>query len=363
MLRRLKAGWDVVWDAAGTGREIFQHPPREASGIKRNSKEHIFPHSITKIFILTYNILFMTRLNPDKSRFNSWFFTVSILIGVICIIQPVLGNEGIVSISYRGAGGYTLGDVITFDGRNTAGNTTLLKITGPGLPETGVPVDNLDGNPGSGNTIPVNADGTWKFVWYSANIGGIEKMITARYTIIAADVINPEKKAATTILMKKPEFYVNPLSSANPGDYVELSGSAEQGVTYVKIDITDSESRVLHTYISPVSGSGSFDYGFRVDFGPGQYTVTISNPSLENTLTRVFTVISPGTPAPSLTTTGVTQIPAKTVPAVSVSTADQTVVPSTSVTPRVPLSVFTPLAGIVISGLIIFRMSTGYRKK
>ena len=93
----------------------------------------------------------------------------------------MLGDEGIVSISYRGAGGYTLGDVIYFDGRNTAGNTTLLKITGRTAGNR-VPVYNLDGNPGSGNTIPVNADGTWKFVWYSANIDGIEKIITARYT-------------------------------------------------------------------------------------------------------------------------------------------------------------------------------------
>jgi hypothetical protein len=39
MLRRPKAGWDVVWDAAGNGRGIFQHTPREASGIKRKSTE------------------------------------------------------------------------------------------------------------------------------------------------------------------------------------------------------------------------------------------------------------------------------------------------------------------------------------
>jgi hypothetical protein len=39
MLRSPKAGWDVVWEAAGTGRGIFQHPSREASGIKRNYYE------------------------------------------------------------------------------------------------------------------------------------------------------------------------------------------------------------------------------------------------------------------------------------------------------------------------------------
>ncbi len=305
----------------------------------------------------------MTRLNPGKSRFNSWFFPIAILIGVLCIIQPVLGEDGIVSISYRGAGGYTIGDVITFDGRNTAGNTTLLKITGPGLPETGVPVYNLDGNPGTGNTIPVNADGTWKFVWYSANIAGIEKMITARYTIIATDLISPEKKASTTILMKKPEFYVNQPGSVNPGDYVELSGSAEQGVTYVKIDITDPEGRVLHTFISPVSGSGSFNYGFRVDFLPGQYTVRVSNPSIEQIITRVFTVVSPGTPAPVMTSPRVTGTPVGTATVPAGSSPEVTSLPGTSLTPRVPLSPFTPLAGLVISGLIILTGSTGKKKQ
>jgi len=42
MLRRPKAEGDVVWDTAGTGQGIFQHPPREASGIKRNSPEQKF---------------------------------------------------------------------------------------------------------------------------------------------------------------------------------------------------------------------------------------------------------------------------------------------------------------------------------
>jgi len=305
----------------------------------------------------------MTRLNPGKSRLNSLFFPIAILFGVICIIQPVLGEEGIVSISYRGAGGYTIGDVITFDGRNTAGNTTLLKIAGPGLPQTGVPVYKLDGNPGSGNTIPVNADGTWKFVWYTSNIAGIEKMITARYTIIAADSGNPAKTASTSILMKKPEFYVNPVREANPGQYVELSGIAEQGVTYVKIDVADSGGRILHTFISPVSGTGSFNYGFRVDVQPGQYTVRVSNPSWENTLTRVFMVTPSGIPTPVVTTPSVTGTPAETSTVPAVSSTDQTVVPSTSLTPRVPLSVFTPFAGIFISGLIIIRMSAVNRKK
>jgi hypothetical protein len=324
---------------------------------------HGFPVTrLTKIFIFTHDILFMARLNLNKLRLNAWFFAFVMFISIICIIPPVLAQGGTVSISYRGAGGYSIGDVITFDGTNTAGNTTLLKITGPGLPDAGVPVYNLDGAPGSGNTVPVNADGSWKFVWYSGNVVGKEKLITARYTFTASDSTDPEKKASTSILMKKPEFYVNQLKAAHPGDYVELSGSAEQSVTYVKIDIADSEGRILHTFISPVSATGSFNYGFRVDIQPGQYTVRVNNPSLENTLTSMFTVVPPETPVTALTTPPVTQTLAETVPVLTVTSPDQTQ-PSTSfasLTPSIPLSLFTPLAGLIISGLIALTWSNRY---
>jgi hypothetical protein len=305
----------------------------------------------------------MARLILNKLRLKTWIYSFVMFIAVICIIQPVLAGEGTVSISYRGAGGYSIGDVITFDGRNTVSNITLLKITGPGLPDAGVPVYNLDGVPGSGNTVPVNPDGSWKFVWFSANVAGIEKMITARYTFIAADIADPEKKASTSILMKKPEFYVNQLKPAHPGDYVELSGSAEQSVTYVKIDIADSDGRILHTFISPVSATGSFNYGFHVDIQPGQYTVRVSNPSLENTLTSMFTVVPSGTPTTVLTTPSTTQTPAETVPVLTVTSHDQTppVESSASLTPSIPLSPFTSIAGLVISGLVAITWSNRYR--
>jgi hypothetical protein len=305
----------------------------------------------------------MKRLNLNKLRLNTCFYPFVMFIAVFCIIHPVLAENGTVSISYRGAGGYTIGDVITFDGTNTVSNTTLLKITGPGLPDAGVAVYNLDGVPGSGNTVPVNPDGSWKFVWYSANVAGIEKMITARYTFIATDSADPEKKATTSILMKKPEFYVNQLKPAHPGDYVELSGSAEQGVTYVKIDIADSEGRIEHTFISPVSATGSFNYGFRVDIKPGQYTVRVSNPSLGNTLTSMFTVVPPETLTPASTTSQVTQTPAGTVPVRTATSPDQTppVTSSVSSTPSIPLSPLTPIAGLVISGLIALTWSDRYR--
>jgi hypothetical protein len=99
---------------------------------------------------------------------------------------------------------------------------------------------------------------------------GVEKLVTARYTITAFDLSNPEKTASVSILMKKPDFYINPQKSqVNPGDYVQLNGIAERGVTQVKIDITDSNETILRSYTSSVGGSGYFNYGFRARHATG----------------------------------------------------------------------------------------------
>jgi hypothetical protein len=100
----------------------------------------------------------------DILRLNNYFYSFIMVIAVIGIIQPVLAQGGNMSISYRESGGYNLGDTIVFDGKNTVGNTTLLKISGQDLPSQGVPVYDLNGIPGSGNTAPVKQDGSWKFV-------------------------------------------------------------------------------------------------------------------------------------------------------------------------------------------------------
>jgi hypothetical protein len=303
-------------------------------------------------------MLFTERLEMDILRLNTWYCSFVMIIAVICIIQPVLADGGTVTVSYRGAGGYYVGDTITFDGRDTVGNTTLMKITGPGLTSEGVPLSDLNGIPGSGNTVTVSRDGVWKFIWYSANTAGIEKLVTARYTITAMDIANPEKTATTSILMKKPEFYINtPISPINPGDYVQLNGMAERGVTYVKIDVTDSSGINVRTYISPVSGLGSFDYGFRADMPPGRYAVSVSNPAMKNTLVTTLTVVLPGNPVPT------SSLPENVIAPLNASpTFTQQVTPVASLTPTIPLSPLTAIAGLFISAGIALVWSTGYRK-
>ena len=240
-------------------------------------------------------------------RIKKVFSVLVLLIAAFCIIQPVLGANGTVSIAYRGAGGSYIGDTVIFDGKNTAGNITYIRMTGPGLPPEGVPLYDLNGNPGSGNTIEVNPDGTWKLAWYTSTIKGVEKMQTARYYFTAADLAHPELSSTTSVVMKKPEFYA--ILTPNPaatGDYVSLTGSAERGVSYVSIDITDNTGKILRTYTSPVSASGYFNYGFHVDMKPGQYSIGVSNPSIKNPLRKVLTIVSTTAELPGETTVEVT---------------------------------------------------------
>jgi hypothetical protein len=263
-----------------------------------------------------------------------------------------------VSISYRGSGGYYIGDTITFDGKNTAGNTTIVKITGPGLPPEGVPLYDMNGIPGSGNTAPVTENNAWRLNWFSVSTQGIEKLVTARYTITAMDLANPKKTATTSVLLKKPEFYIDAQPGPiHPGDYVQLNGVAEKGVTYVIIDVSDSNGTKQHSFISPVSGTGSFNYEFHADLLPGNYFVTVSNDAMKNSLMTTLTIISPKN---STLSTGV--LVNTTVTPVSFPEIPQppAVVPSR--TPGLPLSPMAAIAGLFISAGIILAGPGGNRK-
>jgi len=281
----------------------------------------------------------------------------------MCIIQPVLAQDGNMIISYRGSGGYYLGDTIVFDGKTTVGTPALLKISGPGLPPEGVPVYDLNGVPGSGNAVPVNEDGTWRFLWYSTNVKGSEKISTARYAITAFDPTNPEKTASVTILLKMPDFYINPQQrEVTPGDYVQLNGITELGVIELKIEIADSNGTILRSYTSPVSGSGSFNYGFRADMQPGEYYVSVSNPAMKEVLRTTITVVPPeGTPLPA-TTISLISTPSESVsvPPTPSPGLTQPVAPSPS---AIPLSPFAAIAGLIIFGVIALGGSTWHRKQ
>jgi hypothetical protein len=172
-------------------------------------------------------------------------------------------------------------------------------------------------------------------------------------------------KAQTSILLKKPEFYIIATpSTISPGDYVEFRGMAEKDVTYVTIGISDASGSMIHTFISPVSGIGSFDYGFRADMKPGQYNVLVTNPSMKNNLGLILTVSAPQTP-PAM---GGAPLEGQLLPPVQTMTSDQTQVPDTGSLPVSPspsqtgITPFTIILSVIIPGVISILVH-GSRKK
>jgi hypothetical protein len=291
-------------------------------------------------------------------------FLVLVVAVTVCL-QPVAAVNDSISIAYRGAGGNYIGDTIIFDGYNTIGNVTLLRLTGPGLPAGGVPVYDLNGKEGGGNPVTVNADGSWRFAWYTFMIQNIDKMQTARYYITAYDLNDPTQTATTSILMKKPEF--NVVANPNPletGDYLQLLGTAERGTSDIRIDITDKAGKVLHTYDTAASASGYFTYGFHVDMPVGEYFVTISSPSMKSTYRTTVTVIPPQTPTPAVTLPGASgnQSGAATTPAApQVSPAPSGASAATQAT--VPAQLFEIVVGVCIGLILVIALLVFQKKK
>jgi len=260
----------------------------------------------------------------ETTLVKTFFLAFCLLCAVMCLVLPVAAANGTITIAYRGSGGNYIGDTIIFDGKNTIGNTTVIKMNGPGLPPEGVPLYDLSGTPGSGNFVPVDANGKWIFSWYSS-VGDTSKLQTSRYTFTVSDLSSPEQTSTTSVVLKKPEFYIvaTPASPVK-GDYVELQGMAEKGVTYVKIDILDPSGTVIRTFMAPVGNDGSFSHSFHTDVSPGQYNVIGSNPSMKKNLALGLTIAAPMTAtAPPPIPTPATPLPAETTVTVPVTTIPQ----------------------------------------
>jgi hypothetical protein len=285
---------------------------------------------------------------------NKFFCSFLLLCAAACVLQPVMADNGTITIAYRGIGEGYLGETYVFDGLNTFGNTTLLKITGLGLPSDGVPVNNLYGPAGTATSVGVDKEGKWKYVWYGSAVSGLEKLQTGRYTFTAMDSENPEHSTTTTLKLNKPEFYIRASPNpSNPGDYIELTGSAEKDITYVKIEVADASGRVLHVFTSPVGSSGYLSYSFHGDMDPGQYTVTMTNPSLQTPYKTVLSVVATEGTLP-VTTLVSPEIPS-TVRTVDMTVAASPAPVSETRTPKTPVALITILgaltAGVVVAGI------------
>ncbi len=243
------------------------------------------------------------------------FCSLLLLCAAAWVMQPVIAENGAITIAYRGSGGGYIGDNVVFDGRNTYGNTILIRITGPGLPAEGVSPTNLNGGAGTATPVSVDQYGTWKFVWYASAVPGINRLQTARYTFTATDSLDPGKSATTPYMLKKRDYSIK--ASPDPvtvGGYVSLIGYTEEEITSVAIAITDSGGNTRYSGSSPVSSSGYFGYSFHADLPPGSTRATVRNPAMKVPFGTVFSVVSGE----------------GTIPAAAVTT------PASAITPEVP---------------------------
>lgn len=109
--------------------------------------------------------------------------------------------------------------------KNTPGNTTLLRISGPGLPSVGVPVNDLNGIPGSGSNAPVKEDRPWKFRVVLVPI--VKVSINWVHPAVQLQHLIPrtrEKTASISILFKKAGVFCQ--SSTKPDIHGWLCHSA-----------------------------------------------------------------------------------------------------------------------------------------
>ncbi|ABS55715.1 PEGA domain protein [Methanoregula boonei 6A8] len=239
-----------------------------------------------------------------------------LLLAIILLLCIGPAQAGTVSITYRGSGGYYVGDSVILDGMNTVGNTTVITITGPGLPAAGVPPYNLTGDAGTGNTAVTDPSGTWSYDWDSSRALGASSLNPGRYTFTVYDNSNSQINSSVSVFLKQPEFYAS--ISPNPAvlnDYVQVTGKVESAADTIGIDVIDASGNKVHTFSSPVSNGGYFQYGFHVDMPPGVYTVYISSPSLSNSLTSTLTVVESNanlTAVAPVISTQVTSPPAST---------------------------------------------------
>lgn len=215
----------------------------------------------------------------------------ALLLSILMIgITPVFAQQNTsVSIAYWGAGGYYIGDTIIFNGKDLLGNRTMVRISGPGLDTAGVPAMDLVGTPGTGTYVAGDPSGSYIFSWDTSRAIGNDYLQTARYTVTMYDENHPDVTATTSVMLKKPEFYAamtpNPTT---PDSYVQIVGEAEDKADTVQIDIIDASGSKVHTYLTPVSSSGYFQFGFHVDMAPGDYTVKISCPTLGRSITKTL---------------------------------------------------------------------------
>jgi len=146
-----------------------------------------------------------------------------------------------VTISADGTQSYYLGEKVVFRGQNTDSDSTYLFMTGPNLPAAGIKLTSsketaMSGNPDSFTVVKTNADKSWDYSFYTANL----LLDAGVYTVYAAsqpktaDQLGPDA-ANVGIVLKKP--FITAALTPTPvikGQPFQVTGTAEGNIPQVQ---------------------------------------------------------------------------------------------------------------------------------
>ncbi|MDD1693659.1 MAG: hypothetical protein LUQ71_02945 [Methanoregula sp.] len=170
-----------------------------------------------------------------------------------------------VTISADGTQSYYLGEKVVLRGKNTGSESTYLLMTGPNLPAVGIKLTSpkttaVSGNPDTFTAVTTNADKSWEYSFYTANL----PLDAGVYTIYAAgepktaDVLGPDA-ANVGIVLKRPFIMAVPsASTVIQGQPFRVTGTAEGGVPEVQIWIIGNN--YVYTAKTPVNIDANFTF-------------------------------------------------------------------------------------------------------
>ncbi len=170
-----------------------------------------------------------------------------------------------VTISADGTQSYYLGEKVVFRGRNTDSDSIYLFLTGPNLQATGVKLTSpkeaaVSGNPDTFTIAKTNADKSWEYSFYTANL----LLDAGTYTVYAAsqpktaDQLGPDA-ANVGIVLKKP--FITAALSPTPvakGEPFKVTGTAVGNIPEVQIWIIGD--KYVYTTTTPVNSDANFTF-------------------------------------------------------------------------------------------------------
>jgi hypothetical protein len=233
------------------------------------------------------------QISKNHPGFREIILLLIISAAIALSIFPASADTG-VTIAAGGDHSYYLGEEVFLSGGNDNSDFTYLFITGPGISANGgkltSPQQNVvSGIPDSFDRIATNPDKTWKYTFYSSNLG----LNPGQYTIYAVsqpktkDQLSGVKFHNVSIILKK-EFVSARISptSVTKGKPFTVTGLAEGDPSVVHIWII-GDNYQYDTTVSPGPNSTYiFTAGTEISemFPKGQSYLIVQHPMQNNQL-------------------------------------------------------------------------------